>query len=353
MRRYTATIVAMVAITTHAEWRYQENTDLMDDSKFVLALSPQMESSTPADHNPKATLRVGCYPPDDPEHWRVVCAKGACGATPGYLLRPSLWATYLNLTGDYGRVRFDDEEPVVMEALADPGHDIARLGLVTARPDDDIARVLTARFARLPAARPLSLRDPRCELRLGSCDAWSFVSRLLSADQVLVELPQYGTDPIFKFPVGDEGRKAIRKVINTCDTAETAARPLWGREGSLTLLNERMVKRPKKSWRKHWSQRGDTGRDAKFLDDYPPLLNAKTGLVVVPYMEGDRIISIELNGEEFTLSFPSPWGFKVPVTEMLSGPVEITYSARTKGMSYIYGQYERQYRLSFGAVEAR
>ena len=343
MRCFTAMLVAVIAATPKAEWRYHESTDLMDDSRFVVALSPQVQSSTPADHNPEATLRVGCYTPDLGRQERggvveggqarhVVCTKGVCRVTAGYVLQPSLWATYLNLDDRQGRVRFDGESPVAMRALADRGNDVALLRLTT--------RVALS-FS--------------CAMGYGGCHGRSrgasdFISRLLLADQVLVELPQYGSNPVFKFPVGEEGRGAIRKVINACDIAEASVRTMWGREGVLTLLDEQMVKDPKRAWRKRWAQIGGMDRDTTSLDDHPPLLNAKTGLVIFPYVHGDSVVSVEIDGESVVFESTAPWRFSVPVTSALGDRIDITYSVRTsiKGIIHMYGQYERQYRLSFG-----
>ena len=335
MRCFTAMLVATVAASPNAEWRYHESTDLMDDSRAVWALSPQVESSSPADYNPEATLRVGCYSDlDDQERGRRVCTNGMCLPTVGYALRPSLWATYLNLDDHQGRVRFDDEVPAAMTALlADRGANFVRLRLQT------------------------DSSSPSCVVlgRSRDGDLCGFVSRLFNADRVLVELPQYGSNPVFEFPVGDEGRGAIREVINACDIAEAANRKVWGRYGVLTLVHEQTVKRPRRAWRKHWSQQGGMGRDANLLSDHPPQLNAETGSVVIPYMYGDDVVSVAIGGEEVAFESTDPWRFTVPVTSALSGAVEITYSARTSGKTRIgmYGQYERQYRLSFKAVKAR
>ena len=116
MKRFVAMLVVLLAVTVKAEWRYHESTDLMDDSRFVVALSEQVKSSVPADHDPAAILRVGCSPDSDEK-------------TRGRVIQPSLWATYLNLDGHRGRVRFDDESPVTLGVLADGGDDVARLSL--------------------------------------------------------------------------------------------------------------------------------------------------------------------------------------------------------------------------------
>lgn len=346
MRYFTAMFVVAVAGSLNAEWRYHQSTDLMDDSRFVSALSPQVESSRPADYNPKATLRVGCHPPSRDRHERGhgVCWNGACWATVGYDLRPSLWTTYLNLAGwrhlpytdgtrvyHQGRVRFDDELPAVMRASADRGRDVVSLGLLT------------------------DSHSPSCVLgRNRDGDPCGFVSRLLNADRVLVELPQYGSNPVFEFPVGDDGKGVIRKVINACNTAEAAGRTVWGRDGVLTLIHEHTVRRPRRSWRKRWARQGGMGRDATSLNYHPPLLNAKTGSVVIPYMYGDTVVAVEIGGKEVVFESTDPWRFTVPVTSVLSGPVEVTYSTRTHDKTTIgmWGEYERQYRLSFKAVDA-
>lgn len=292
MKRFVAMLVVVLAVTPKAEWRYHESTDLMDDSRFVVALSAQVKSSVPADHDPAAILRVGCSPERDEE-------------TRGRVIQPSLWATYLNLVGAEGRVRFGDESPATLRVWADGGDDVA------------------------------SLSSP---------DAWGFVSRLLNADQVLVEIPQYGGNPVFKFPVGDEGRETIRKVIKACDVNEATGRTVWWREGILTLLNEQRIRRPKYA---------DRQQDATFIVDRPPQLNAKTGLVVIPYIYSDSVVAVEVDGKEVAFTSSRKSQFTVPVSSALGGPISITYRTRTSDEATIslYGQYERQYRLSFGVAE--
>ena len=247
MRGFPAVLAAVFAIAVNAEWRYEESTDLMDDSKFVLALSPQVESRVPADHNPKAVLRVGCYPERDERNW-------------GRVIVSSLWTTYMNLDGYKGRVRFGDEPPVTMGAWAGGGVDIASLGLLIDRPD-----------------------------------RWGFVSRLLNVDRVLVELPQYGSNPVFVFSVDDAGRKIIRQVFNACNVNEATGRTHWWREGTLALVSEQRMRRPK------WS-----GHEPYTLDNSTPILNVRTGLVVIPYVHGDSVIAVEMNGEQVTFASTRP-----------------------------------------------
>lgn len=293
MKGITAILIGAFAIAVNAEWRYHESTDLMDDSKFSLALSPRVESSTPADHNPQATLRIGCDPERD-EGYR------------GRVVRPSLWATYLNLDGYQGRVRFGDEPPVTMGAWADGGDDIASLGLLVDLPD-----------------------------------AWGFVSRLLDVDRVLVELPQYGANPVFMFSVGDAAKKAIRQVFNACNVSEATGRTHWWREGTLALVSERRTRRPR------WS-----GNKPHTLDGDAPILNERTGYVVIPYVQGDSVIAVEVNGEAVTFTSTGPWNFTVPWSSALAGDTEITYLSRTIDQNTIAlrGQYERRYKLTFEAL---
>lgn len=254
----------------NAEWRYYENTDLMDDSKFTLAISPRVESSTPADHNPQARLRIGCDPGREDGYW-------------GRVIHPSLWATYLNLDSHQGRVRFGDEPPVTMGAWASGSNDIASLGLLVDLPD-----------------------------------AWGFVSRLLNVDRVLVELPQYGADPVFVFPIDDEAKATVRQVLNTCNVSEATGRTHWWREGTLALISERRTRRPRRS-----------DKEPQTLDDRAPILNERTGHVVVPYVYGDSVIAVEINGEAVTFTSTDPWNFTVPLSPTLAGDVEITYLSRT------------------------
>ena len=100
----------------------------------------------------------------------------------------SVWASYLNLDQCCGSIRIDDAKPETSFLDQYSRTKVTELHVYGGREAD-------ARF----------------------------VSKLLDAKRVRLQLPQYGNDPVFDFPIGDSGVAAIKEVVEVCDRYKTKA----------------------------------------------------------------------------------------------------------------------------------
>ena len=302
---HTTIVAVLLAVSLQAlAWDVSTNTDPMTDNRFVLAISPTITSKTAATHSPRAALRVSCS-----DHRGV--------ENHGQALQVSLWASYLNLDSENGRFRIDDGQPVDGFVWASPGTRVAGLAL-------------SEKSKRLSNTSPRDV--PASE--------WSLVSRLLNANRLLVEIPQYGSNPVFEFPIGDAGHAAIRRVMDTCQIDYATGRTQGWRVGTHTLPSEQVVKEPV-----FQQAIGYTGARE-------PALNMRTGLVIVPTVFDGDIVEVKVNGVGIELTSRIATGtFTVPVSPALAEHVEIEYVTKTDAeRHYGYGQYDRIHRVTFDAT---
>lgn len=273
--------------TTWAGWRLVDAVDPMDDSRNVIAVSPLVSSKTVANHSPQAALRVGC-------------------AFVGMSVEASIYVSYLNLTGSageaQGRVRFGDAPPEIL----------------------DLRYVSGSRIATL---------------LLGD-STWHVVSEILEAERVLVELPQYGSDPIFEFPLNSQAKTTIKETVVECGAVvETGVPPAWI-AGTLEVVDSDA------------SGLRLEGMDS--VDHVPPVLNVETGWVTrLPWRKGSMWFEITrayLNGKRVALEGGSIFSgsLKVPPADVQAdGCNVITYALERSRL----GQYSSmRFQLKFGCA---
>ena len=207
-RTHTTFVAVLMAASLPAlAWNVSTNTDPMTDDRFVVAVSPTIASKIATTHSPRAALRVSCSD-----------QRGA--ENHGQALDVSLWASYLNLDSENGRFRIDDGQPVDGFVWANPGSRVAGLAL------SEKTKLVTGANSRSVRA-----------------DSWTLVSQLLNANRLLVEIPQYGSNPVFNFHIGDAGQAAIRQVMDTCQLDYATGRtPEW-RVGMHTLTSEHIIEK--------------------------------------------------------------------------------------------------------------
>ena len=311
-------LVGAEALAESGSWEYAESIDVMDDSRHVVAVSPTTDSEALDDQVSRAALRVGCVPPQRMGGDEVV-------------FEATMYVSRLGLDGERGRVRFDEAPPVIAYFVSDDSGDFVRLSL----PKID----KTLGFQR----SSFSPVDPR-EVP----DRWLFVERLLDSHRVLVELPQHGRNPVFRFTLNADDKALIRRVVSECQVSESTGRPWWRREGKQTVLAERRVRPPK------YRMPGDRWVP---VQSKPPRLNTVTGEVMFPYDHGDVPVSVNVNGKpaEFTSSSDTPWEFQIPTASFDAAEgVEIVYQTRTTDGNTLdlRGGFERTFKLTFPVTDS-